>query len=128
MDKTWCQSDRMKQKKLKILMPTLREKERYIAFQIVSEEGEELNYSDLEASIWNTMLDFLGEEGVSKTSVWLMKDCWDQKLQKGILRCNNKSVQEVIASLGLIDRLGDNRITFKILRISGTIKSIREKL
>jgi ribonuclease P/MRP protein subunit POP5 len=118
----------MKQKKMKILKPTLREKERYIAFQVLSEEGEELNYSDLEAAIWNTMLDFLGEEGVSKTSVWLMKDCWDQKTQKGILRCNNKSVQEVIASLGLIDRLGDNRITFKILKISGTIKSIREKL
>jgi ribonuclease P/MRP protein subunit POP5 len=118
----------MKQKKLKTLKPTLREKERYVAFQVISEEGEEFNYSDLEAAIWNTMLDFLGEEGVSKTSVWLMKDCWDPKTQKGILRCNNKSVQEVIASLGLIDRLGDNRITFKILRVSGTIKSIREKL
>jgi RNase P/RNase MRP subunit POP5 len=118
----------MEQKKMKILQPTLREKQRYIALQVISEESEELNYSDLEAAVWNTMLDFLGEEGVSKTSVWLMKDCWDQKRQKGILRCNNKSVQEVIASLGLIDRLGDNRITFKILRISGTIKSIREKL
>ncbi len=118
----------MRQKKLKVLAPTLREKERYIAFQVISEEGEELNYSDLEAAIWNTMLDFLGEEGVSKTSFWLMKDCWDQKRQKGISRCNNKSVQEVLASLGLIDRLGDNRITFKILKISGTIKSIREIL
>jgi ribonuclease P/MRP protein subunit POP5 len=118
----------MKQKKLKILMPTMREKERYIAFQVISEEDEEFSYPDLESAIWNTMLDFLGEEGVSKTFVWLLKDCWSQKTQKGILRCNNKSVQEVIASLGLIDRLGDNRITFKILKISGTIKSIREKL
>jgi len=73
------------------------------------------------------MLDFLGEHGVSKTSVWLLKDCWDPKRQIGILRCNHKSVQAVIASLGLIDRLGDNRIMFKILKVSGTIKSIREK-
>ncbi|KYK35675.1 MAG: hypothetical protein AYK18_02820 [Theionarchaea archaeon DG-70] len=114
-------------KKLKILLPSLREKKRYIAFQVVSERGEEFTYSDLEAAIWNTMLDFLGEYGVSKTSVWLLKDCWDQKTQKGILRCNHKSVQEVIASLGLIDRLGDNRITFKVLKISGTIMSIKER-
>jgi ribonuclease P/MRP protein subunit POP5 len=115
----------MEQKKLKIVKPTLREKERYMAFQIISEEDEEFTYSDLESAIWNTMLDFLGEEGMSKTSVWLLKDCWDQKNQIGILKCNNKSVQEVVASLGLIDRLGDNRITFKILKISGTIKSIK---
>ena len=114
-------------KKLKILKPTLRERNRYIAFQIVSEEGEELIYSDLEAAVWNTMLDFLGESGVSKTSVWLLKDCWNPKKQIGILRCNHKSVQIVIGSLGLIDRLGDNRITFKILKISGTIKSIKDK-
>jgi len=117
----------MKQKKLKILLPTMREKYRYVIFQIISEEGEEFSYSDLESAIWNTMLDFLGEYGVSKTSFFLLKDCWDQKKQIGILRCNHKSVQVVAASLGLIDRLGDNRITFKILKISGTIKSIKGK-
>jgi len=114
-------------KKLKILPPTLREKKRYISFQIISEKGETFTYSDLEAAIWNTMLDFLGEYGVSKTSVWLMKDCWNPRKQIGIIRCNHKSVQPVVATLGLIDRLGDNRITFKILNISGTIKSIKKK-
>ena len=103
----------------------LREKKRYIAFQVISEEGEEFTYSDLESAIWNTALDFLGEYGVSKTSLWLLKDCWDRKKQIGILRCNHKSVQEVIASLGLIDRLGDNRVTLKILKISGTIKGVK---
>jgi ribonuclease P/MRP protein subunit POP5 len=98
-------------RKLKVLLPSLRERKRYIAFQVISEEGEEFTYSDLEAAIWNTLLDFLGEEGVSRTSVWLLKDCWDPKKQIGILRCNHKSVQAVIATLGLIDRLGDNRIT-----------------
>ncbi len=117
----------MKQKRMKTLSPTLREKNRYVTFQIISEEGEEFSYSDLEAAIWNNMLDFLGEHGVSKTSFWLLKDCWDQKKQIGILRCNHKSVQVVVASLGLIDRLGDNRIIFKILKISGTIKSIYDK-
>jgi len=112
---------------MKIVIPTLREKNRYISFQIISEKGEEFTYSDLESAIWNTILDFLGEYGVSKTSLWLLKDRWDQKTQIGILRCNHKSVQEVIASLGLIDRLGDTRVTFKILKISGTIKSIKER-
>ncbi len=113
-------------KSLKTLPPTLRGKKRYISFQIISEEPVE--YSDLEAAIWNTMLDFLGEYGVSKTSVWLMKDLWDGNKQTGIISCNHKSLQEVIAVLGLIDRLGDNRITFKILKISGTIKGAKGKI
>ena len=112
-------------KNLKIIAPTLREKNRYIYFQVISEEGEEFSYPDLESAVWNTMLDFLGEEGVSKTSIWLLKDSWDSKKQTGVIRCNHKSVQDVVASLGLIDRLGDNRITFKILKVSGTIKSIK---
>jgi len=114
-------------KRLKILKPSLRERRRYIAFQVISERGEEFTYSDLESAIWNILLDFLGEYGVSKTSVWLMKDCWNQKKQIGILRCNHKSVQDIIATLGLIDRLGDNRITFKVLKVSGTIKIIKDK-
>lgn len=116
MDYAW--SERVM--KLKILPSTLREKIRYISFQVISEEP--IEYSDMESAIWNTMLDFLGEDGVAKTSVWLMKDRWDGNNQKGIIRCNNTSVTDVIASLGLIDRLGDNRVNFKILKVSGTIK------
>jgi ribonuclease P/MRP protein subunit POP5 len=113
----------MKQQyKLKFLLPTLREKDRYISFQVISEEP--IVYEDLEQAIWNTMLDFSGELGVSKTSVWLIKNLYDSEKQVGVIRCNNKSVQQVIAGLGLISRLGDVRVTFKILKVSGTIRGL----
>jgi len=112
--------------KLKILPSSMREKKRYISFEVIPETGEEFAYADLEAGIWNTMLDFLGEYGVSKTSFWLLKDCWNKEKHKGIIRCNNKSVESVIACLGLIDRLGDNRVCFKILKVSGTIKKVKK--
>jgi ribonuclease P/MRP protein subunit POP5 len=114
----------MKQKeKLKILLPTLREKERYISFQVISEEP--ITYSDLESAIWNQLLDFYGEYGVSKTSMWLVKNLWDEKNQAGVIKCNNKSVSQVVAGLGLISRLGDIRVIFKILKVSGTIKGLK---
>ena len=112
----------MKQKKLKILSPTLREKKRYIKFQVVSEEP--ISYSDLEAVIWDAALDIFGEKGVSQTNMWLIKNLYDEKKQIGIIRCNNKSVQQVITCLGLISRLGDIRVIFKILKVSGTIKGL----
>ena len=66
-------------KKLKTLPLSLRRKKRYISFMVIPEEGETFTYTDLESGIWNTMLDFLGENGLSKTSFWLMKDCWNEK-------------------------------------------------
>jgi ribonuclease P/MRP protein subunit POP5 len=110
-------------RELKILLPTLREKDRYIAFQIISEEA--ITYADLEAAVWNTMLDFFGEYGTSWTSVWLIKNLYDEQKQFGVIRCNNKSVAAMLAALGLVSRLGDIRVIVKVLKISGTIKGLR---
>jgi len=118
------QNKRIKSKReLKILLPTLRERERYIAFQIISEEA--ITYADLEAAVWNTMLDFFGEYGTSKTSMWLIKNLYDEQKQFGVVRCNNESVATVIAALGLISRFGDIRVIVKVLKVSGTIKGLR---
>jgi ribonuclease P/MRP protein subunit POP5 len=114
----------MKQKeKMKTLLPTLRERDRYIAFKILSEYP--ITYDDLEQAIKNVALDFLGEYGVSKTSMWIIKNLYEEYEQMCVIKCNNKSVPQVISCLGLISRLGDNRITVKILKVSGTIKGLR---
>ena len=113
----------MKRERPKTLLPTLREKKRYISSQIISEEP--INYADLESAIWGTALDFLGEHGISKTSLWLIKNLYNPRKQIGVIKCNNKSVSQVIACLGLISRLGDTRIIFKILKVSGTIKGLK---
>lgn len=111
------------QKKLKVLPPTLREKERYIAFQIISEEP--ISYSDLENAVWNTALEFFGDHGISETGLWLIKSLYDEKKQVGVIRTNSKSVLKAIVCLSLISRLGDIRVVPKILKVSGTIKGLR---
>lgn len=113
----------MKQEnRLKILLPTLREKDRYISFQVISEEP--ILYTDFEQAVLNIFLDFYGEYGFSKLSFWIIKNLYDPENQIGVIRCNNKSVQQVIAGLGLVSRLGETRITVKILKVSGTIKGL----
>ena len=113
---------RNQKKKLKMSMPTVRERDRYVYFKVISEEP--IGYTDLESAIWNTLLDFYGEAGVSKMSLWLVKNIWQQSDQSGVIRCNNKSVARLIAGLGLISRLGESRIIFKIEKVSGTIKGL----
>ena len=110
------------QEKLKTLSPSLREKGRYISFKLISEEP--ITYSDLESAIWSQLLEFYGELGVSQMSVRIVKNLYDAEEQSGVIKCNNKSVPKVIAGLGLITRLGESRVIFKVLKVSGTIKGL----
>jgi len=113
------------QEKLKILSPSLREKERYISFKVISEEP--ITYSDLESAIWSQLLEFHGELGVSQMSVRIIKNLYNSGEQSGVIKCNNKSVPKVIAGLGLITRLGESRVVIKVLKVSGTIRGLNLK-
>jgi len=113
----------MKREKLKILPPTMRKRSRYVKFKIISQES--VFYEDLEHAVWNVFLDFYGENGTAELDLWLVKNLYDENGQMGIIRCGHKAVDKVIAGLGLLTRLGDNRIVVKILKISGTIKGLK---
>lgn len=115
---------RDQKKRLKMSSPTLRERERYVYFSVRSQEP--ITYSDLEAAIWNTLLEFYGESGVGRMSIWMVKNTWDQTTQSGVIRCNNLSVPKLVAGLGLISRLGESRIVLKIEKISGTIRGLEK--
>jgi len=107
---------------MKILPSTQRKKHRYVRFQMLSDEP--IEYSDLDAAVWNTALDFYGEKGVSGMDLWLVKNLYDSSKQIGILRCGHAAVPAVLACLGLLARLGDVRVAVKILKVSGTIRGL----
>ena len=109
--------------RLKILPSSLRERKRYIKIKIISPEP--ISFSDFKAAVQNVFLDFYGELGFSELSLSFIRNSFDPKEQTCILRCNHRSVQKVIAALGLINRLGDVRILVKIIGVSGTIKKLR---
>jgi len=110
--------------KLKILPPTMRGGRRYVKFKVISQEP--IVYADLEHAVWNTFLDFYGEHGSAELGLWIVKNLYDESSQTGVIRCNNRSVDKTVAGLGLLTRLGDNRIVVKILRVSGTIRGLEK--
>lgn len=44
-----------------------------------------------------------------------------------MIRCSHLAVENVRASLALINRIGDVRVIIKVLGVSGTIKAARRK-
>ena len=109
----------------KTLPPTLREKKRYLAFEIISEEKVE--FGDILNAFWHSLLNLIGELGASQANIWFVSDSWDAEKQRGLIRCDNKYVEYIRAALALIERIGDNRVIVYTLGVSGTMKAARRK-
>ncbi|MBI4019906.1 MAG: ribonuclease P protein component 2 [Candidatus Aenigmarchaeota archaeon] len=105
-------------------MPSLREKKRYVFF-LVHSEGR-LFYPDMKNAIMNSMLTWMGEQGLAKANIWVVKNLWDGKV--GAIKCSHTHVDHVKTALALIHQIGDQKVVFETIRVSGTIKSGKKKI
>ncbi len=118
--------------KLKILPPTLRDKKRYIAFEVTSQGS--LGREDVISMLLDASLYLHGACGTGKYDIWVIKlwickgDAKDplgvnEHRMKGILRCRREEVDSVIAVIPTITKFRGKSVVFHTLGISGTIKS-----
>lgn len=111
--------------KPKTLPASLRPRKRYIIFQVISEKP--VDYIELVGAIWRTFLNFLGEMKTSEMNFWLIKNLYDQKNQRGVIRCSPDQVEYARAALALIDQIGETKALIKINTVTGTIRSAKKK-
>lgn len=111
----------------KLLPPSQRERNRYIAFEIRSEQ--KYSRDEIVKAVWNSALRYLGEKGASESSLWIMD--WEESAQKGVIKVNHRSVDDVKAALTLLIEIkkGDLKYpaAYRTLTVSGTLKKLREK-
>lgn len=109
----------------KLLPPSLRSQKRYIVFEVLSEQP--VVYGDIVNAVWNSMLSFLGEIVSSHAKVWFIHNIYDDKNQRGVIKCSHDSVEHVRVSLSLIQIIGETKCVIKIMGVTGTIKSAKAK-
>jgi ribonuclease P/MRP protein subunit POP5 len=106
---------------LLILPPSLRERRRYLLFEVLCER--EIDKRELLKEIWNSLYSLYGDVGASESKVWLIEyHSGGGGGGVGILRCAHNKVEEVRASLACIHSVDDARIGIRVIKISGTIK------
>lgn len=108
-----------------ILPPALRIKKRYVVFRVYSEE--KINFEDVVNAVWGSFLNFAGELNLALSRIKIMEDLWNEEKQVGVIRCAHTAVELVRSVLILIDRIGDRRVVFRILGVSGTLNSAKRK-
>ncbi len=102
-------------------LPILREKKRYIAFEITSEQT--ITRQQLVNEILSSTRSLFGDVGRSEINPTLMS--FDGRY--GIIRCAREKTQEARAALACISNAQGIRVSILVLGISGTIKGAMEK-
>ncbi|MDD5651597.1 MAG: Rpp14/Pop5 family protein [Candidatus Nanoarchaeia archaeon] len=107
---------------LKNLLPSLKEKKRYVAFEVISDTKP--NYVDTTKAIIENYKKYFGLIGMAKSDLIILDD-W--KNQKGIIKINNKHTDELKMSLALLKNINNHNVIVRCLGISGIVNKARER-
>ena len=112
--------------KIKPLLPSLREKKRYLAYEVISEsrfyDAFAVNKAILEAA-----KDFLGISVMSRAGILPINDKWNAALQRGIMRVNNKHVDDLKASLIFVKNIEGKDAIVRSVGASGILRKAQQK-
>lgn len=112
--------------KIKALLPSLREKKRYLAYEIISNS----RFNDavsVNKAILDAANEFLGNLGMAHAGMIPLNDKWNGKTQRGIIRVNNKHVDELKASLIFVKKIEGKDVIVKSIGASGILKKAQQK-
>ena len=107
--------------KLKPVLPSLREKKRYLVFEVISKEKIN-NTEDISNAIWHASLQFLGKLGTAKAGIIVLNNKWDAEHQRGIIKVSHKHVDAVKAALTFADKINNTDVIFRSIGVSGILR------
>ncbi len=108
-------------KGLKPLLPSLKEKKRYLAFEVVNSDKIS-SFSEVSSAIWFGVLSFIGARGAAEIGIMVLPEKYAEDRQRGIVRVTNKGLEALKASLSLITDIGGKQAIIRSLGASGIIK------
>ena len=107
-------------KGLKPLLPTLKEKKRYLAFEIVSKSKIKA-FSEVSKAIWGSTLSFAGTKGAAKMGIWVFPEKYNMTKQRGLIRVGHRNLDELKASLALIKTIEEQPVAVRSIGASGIL-------
>lgn len=113
-------------KRIKPLLPSEREKKRYLVLECISEKG--FDFPNIERAIGNAVKEYIGLLGKAEAGVIFLKNTFDQKNQRFIIKVNRAYLNKVRASLLLLKDIEGKKALVRSVFCSGSLKKVKEKL
>ena len=106
---------------MKPILPSLRENNRYVKFQINAER--KFDAKDIEKSLKEEFLTFLGSLELAKSSFRLIS--LDKNI--GLIKVNAKYLNKARAMFTMIEKINDEKVNIKSLKTSGLLNKLKEE-
>ncbi len=107
--------------KMKAFMPSLREKKRYLAFEIIS-KSKVTDITKITKTIFSHTGKYLGELGMAKAGLQVLQDKFDNKKQRGLIRVNHLSLDPLRTALAYIQSIDGVPVIVRSVGASGILK------
>ena len=107
--------------KLKPILPSLREKKRYLVFEVISKEKIS-DFNAVSGAINQCSLQLLGQLGAAKAGIIALSNKWNPETQRGIIKVSHKHVDAVKSSLVFAKKINNAEVIFRSLGVSGILK------
>lgn len=112
----------MNDDKLKTLIPTLRQKKRFILFEI--ESSKKFDFKKVSEDLIEQIILYIGAVDFGNEGIWFLKDKFDEKKQRGVLKVSTKLKDKLVGVLAIINKIDNIESKIKVLKISGTFKGL----
>ena len=106
--------------KIKAVLPSLREKKRYLVFEVIS--NNPIESSAINDSIKDSYKELYGQIGLSKAGLLFINKKFNREKQRGIVKVCNKYVEKLRFSLSLIKKIEINKAIVRSVGCSGILK------
>lgn len=107
---------------IKQLPPSQRKSYRYLKFRVHSDKN--VDTGEIVDAVWTSVLKFLGSKGAAETDFWLLGDRFDEEKQEGVIKVRRERVEELRASMTLINEFSGEEGFIEVRNVSGSLKSL----
>ncbi|MCA9459417.1 MAG: hypothetical protein KC589_04185 [Nanoarchaeota archaeon] len=115
----------IKDEKLKPLLPTLRQKKRFIKIKI--ESTKQFDFKTLSEKLSEEIIWYMGLIDFGIAGVWFLKDKFNLEKQELIIKVGTKHKEKLLASLYLIEKIDNTNIKIHTIKTSGTLKGLEKE-
>ncbi len=105
--------------KQKPLIPSLREKKRYVAYEVISDS--DFDAKEVSAKIADSFKDLFGDKGLADAGLIFLDDKFDKKTKRGLVRVSHDSLDDLRSSFVFIRDINGKRSIVRSVIASGMI-------
>jgi len=113
-------------RELKPILPSLREKKRYLAFEVISKKAIN-DFAQVSNAIMHASFQFLGQLGAAKAGIITLPNKWNTELQRGIIKVSHRHVDALRAALIFADKIDNNDAIFRSVGVSGILNKAEKR-